>query len=266
MAKNKPKKITKNCLVKRHYLKNILKIIIIVSLCITVFSCRVINSNEMFKTDAKYKYSEFKPSEKEYRLQPYDKLDIKIFANEGFKLVDVSQSTAQTASAFSYLVEYDGQVKMPTLGRIQIAGKTIREAEAMLEEKYKEFFVEPFILISVTNKRVIIFSGGSATGKVISLINENYTLIEALAEAGGINDFSKSQRIKLLRGDLNNPEIYLFNIRNLKDMKSANFLLQANDIIYVEARPKYASRIITELSPYIGLLTSALFLYGLFLR
>ena len=123
---------------KRHYLKNILKIIIIVSLCITVFSCRVINSNEMFKTDAKYKYSEFKPSEKEYRLQPYDKLDIKIFANEGFKLVDVSQSTAQTASAFSYLVEYDGQVKMPTLGRIQIAGKTIREAEAMLEEKYKE--------------------------------------------------------------------------------------------------------------------------------
>jgi hypothetical protein len=49
-------------------------------------------------------------------------------------------------------------------------------------------------------------------------------------------------------------------------MKSANFLLQANDIIYVESRPKYASKVISEIAPYIGLLTSALFIYGLFLR
>jgi len=43
-------------------------------------------------------------------------------------------------------------------------------------------------------------------------------------------------------------------------------MLQANDIIYVEARPKYATRIISEISPYISLLSSALLVYGLFLR
>ncbi|PIY07117.1 MAG: polysaccharide export protein EpsE, partial [Bacteroidetes bacterium CG_4_10_14_3_um_filter_31_20] len=166
----------------------------------------------------------------------------------------------------NYLVEYDGQVKLPTVGRIQISGKTIREAESMLEEKYKEIFVDPFVLITVTNKRIVVFSGGASTGKVILLTNDNYTLIEALAEAGGITDFSKSHKIKLLRGDLNNPEIFLFNVRDLKDMKNANFMLQANDIIYVEARPKYATRIISEISPYISLLSSALLVYGLFLR
>ncbi|MBI5538437.1 MAG: polysaccharide biosynthesis/export family protein [Bacteroidia bacterium] len=244
----------------------ILQIIVLFVVCISAFSCRTINSNEMFKTDPEFKYSEFKPSEKEYKIQPFDKLDVKVFANDGFKLVDVSQTTAQLQTSMSYSVEYDGLVKLPTIGRVQIAGQTIREAEKLLENKYKEFFVDPFILISVTNKRIIVFSGGSAAGKVLPLNNENYTLIEAIAESGGITDFSKSHKIKLLRGDLNNPEVFLFSVRDLKDMKSANFLLQANDIIYVESRPKYASRVISEISPYIGLLTSALFIYGLFLK
>lgn len=244
----------------------ILQIIVLFVVCISAFSCRTINSNEMFKTEAEFKYSEFKPSEKEYKIQPFDKLDVKVFANDGFKLVDVSQTTVQMQTSMSYSVEYDGLVKLPTIGRVQIAGQTIREAEKLLENKYKEFFVDPFILISVTNKRIIVFSGGSAAGKVLPLNNENYTLIEAIAESGGITDFSKSHKIKLLRGDLNNPEVFLFSVRDLKDMKSANFLLQANDIIYVESRPKYASRVISEISPYIGLLTSALFIYGLFLK
>ncbi len=245
---------------------NTFKIIGILIICISAVSCRTINSNEMFKTDPEFKFSEFKPSEKEYKIQPFDKLDVKILANDGFKLVDVSQSGGMTQTSLSYSVEYDGLVKLPTIGRILISGKTIREAEKMLEEKYKEFFVDPFILISVTNKRIIVFSGGSAAGSVIPLTNDNYTLIEAIAEAGGINDFSRSHKIKLLRGDLNNPEVFLFNIRDLNDMKSANFLLQANDIIYVESKPKYASKVISEIAPYIGLLTSALFIYGLFLR
>jgi polysaccharide biosynthesis/export protein len=231
-----------------------------------MFSCRTMTSNEMFRTDPNFNYSEFKPSEKEYKIQPFDKLDIKIFANDGFKLVDVSQGNMSSQGSFIYLVEFDGQVKLPTLGRIEISGKTIREAETFLEDKYKDFFVDPFVIISVTNKRIILFTSGASSGQVISLTNDNFTLIEALALAGGISDFSKSHKIKLLRGDLNNPQVFLFNISELKDMKTANFLLQANDIIYVEARPKYASRIIGELSPYISLLTSALFIYGLLIK
>ena len=224
------------------------------------------NSNEMFRTDPAFQYSEFKPSEKEYKIQPFDKLEVRIYSNDGFKLVDVTQTTVIQQSNISYLVEFDGQVKLPTLGRVELSGKTIREAETFLEDKYREFFVDPFVVINVTNKRVIVFSGGASNGKVIPLNNENYTLIEAIAESGGISDFSKAHRIKLLRGDLTNPQVFLFNISELKDMKTANFLLQANDIIYVETRPKYASRIIGEISPYLSLLTSALFVYSLFLK
>lgn len=247
-------------------LRNTISLLLIVIIGLPMFSCRTMTSNEMFRTDPAFSYSEFKPSEKEYKIQAFDKLDIKIFANDGFKLVDVSQSAMASQGSFSYLVEFDGQVKLPTLGRIEISGKTIREAESFLENKYKDFFVDPFVVIAVTNKRVILFSGGGSSGQVVPLTNENFTLIEALAQSGGLSDFSKAHRIKLLRGDLNNPQVFLFNISELKDMKTANFLLQANDIIYVETRPKYASRIIGEISPYLSLLTSALFIYSLFIK
>lgn len=227
-----------------------------------ITSCGILNSNEMFKTPPNFNYSSFKQSEKEYKIQPYDKLDIKIYFNNGANLVELQQNVNQ--NPMEYNVEHDGLVKLPELGRVQIAGMTIRQAEEFLELKYKEFFVDPFVKISVTNKRIIVFSNGSSSGKVITLKNENYTIIEALAESGGISDFTKSYKIKLIRGDLNNPDVYLFNLKNISAMKEQNFILQANDIIYVESRPRYASKILTEITPYLSLLSSALIVYSLF--
>ena len=141
---------------------------------------------------------------------------------------------------------------------------TIREAEKKLEDLYVKYYNNPFVYINVINRRVIVFSSGATKGMVIELKNENYTLIEALAESGGISDMGKAYKIKLIRGDLNNPEVYLFNISKIKDMSKANFLLQSNDIIYVETRPKYASRFMTEVSPYLSLLSTGLIVYSLF--
>ncbi len=230
-------------------------------------SCRVIDPSEMFQTEKKFKYSKFQPSEKEYIIQPFDKLNLRIYTNDGFRLIDVQTNAGnnnQNKNAISYLVEYDGKVKVPTLGRIKVSGLTIREAEKLLEQKYSQYYKKPFVLINVTNRRVIIFSGGSSKGSVLPITNENFTLIEALAQAGGIDNFSKSYKIKLIRGDLNNPQVFLFNVSDLQDMKKANFLLQANDIIYVETRPRYSSKILAELTPYMSLLTTILLLARFF--
>jgi polysaccharide export outer membrane protein len=208
-------------------------------------------------------YATFKPIEKEYVIQPFDKLDIKIFYNNGAQLIELNQQSLNQ-QRIEYLVEFDSLAKLPYLGRIKLAGLTIRKAEELLEHKYKDFIVEPFVLIEIINKRIIVFTSGASTGKVLTIKNENYNLIEALAESGGINDFSKSYRIKLLRGNLNNPDVYLFNLQKINNMKDANFLLQPNEIIYVEARPRYASKILSEITPYLSLLSSAILVYTIF--
>ena len=135
-----------------------------------------------------------------------------------------------------------------------------------MEKEYSKYIKDPFVKLNVTNRRVFVFSAGSEKGNVVYMDNDNFTLIEALAKVGGISSFSKAYKIKLIRGDLNNPQVYVFNIRSLKNMKKSNFVLQSNDIIYVDARPKYASRILNEISPYISLLTSIMLIYSIFYK
>lgn len=235
-------------------------------------SCRILRPTEMLQVEDDYPLSEFKPSEKEYKIKAFDKLRIQITTNKGHRLVEDRQAGGGgNASYYSrqrgreYLVEYDGLVKLPTLGRVQISGMTIREAEAFLEKQYAEYYQEPFVLIEVSNRKVLIFESGGTSGTVVDIPSENLTLIEALAKSGGLTDMSKSYRIRLIRGNLTeNPEVYYYDISHLTDLQGTNILLEANDIIYIESRPRYLSRVLNEISPYLTLLTTMLTVYGIF--
>lgn len=223
----------------------------------TLFTgCKVLNPSEMFSTDSNFPYATFEEEKEEYIIKPFDKLSVRIFTNDGIQLIDMESNAGNLANSSyqtPYMVEFDGLVKVPTLGRIKVAGLTIKETEKLFEEEYSKFYQKPFVLVNVTNRRVVVFTSGSNNGTVLTIENERFTLIEALAQSGGIDDFSKAYRIKLLRGNLTDPKIYLFNISSIEEMKKANMVLQANDIIYVEKRARYTSRTLNELSPYIAL-------------
>lgn len=243
--------------------KIIKQILLIVSVAILVNGCKVLNPNAMFETPKDFEYTDFEKEHDEYVIRPFDKLNLRIYTNDGYQLVDMESSAGQNTnrSVSPYMVEHDGMVKVPTIGRIQVAGLTIKETEELLEGKYSQFYQKPFVLVNVTNRRVVVFNSGSTSGSVLTMENERFTLIEALAQSGGIDDFSKSYQIKLLRGDLKDPEVYMYNIRSLEEMQKANVILQANDIIYVEKRPRYVARTLTEITPYITLVNTFVLLY-----
>ncbi|MBI9066319.1 MAG: polysaccharide biosynthesis/export family protein [Salinivirgaceae bacterium] len=244
-------------------LRNLYFLLFIVG-CTGLPSCKVMNPSTMFQTDNDFQYTNFEQEKSEYIIRPFDKLNLRIYTNDGIQLIDMgSSSTSLTNQKVisPYMVEHDGLVKVPTLGRIKISGLTIKEAEKELEEKYSQYYQKPFVLVNITNRRVIVFNSGSNSGQVLNIENEKFTLIEALAQAGGIDDFSKAYKIKLLRGDLDNPKVYLFNISNIEEIKKANMVLQANDIIYVEKRARYASKTLNELMPYVAIFNTLLLLY-----
>jgi polysaccharide biosynthesis/export protein len=233
---------------------------------VALTSCSVLKPSIMLRTPKGYKYAT--PPEKplvEYKIASNDLLEFRMYTNDGFRLIDISSLTPDNAqkltTSFSYLIEFDGTAKLPLLGRVPLIGLTIREAELLLEEKYSVFYNKPYILLSVSNRRVIVFPGGEGSAKVISLVNERTTLIEALALAGGIYTTGKAKKIKLIRGDLKNPEIYLIDLSTIDGMKSADLVLQANDIIYVEPRLQIVKAAINEVVPYITFITSAIIFY-----
>jgi polysaccharide biosynthesis/export protein len=249
--------------------------IFLVLVLLSLGSCRSLRPSEMFQTDETYPVASFEPSKTEYIIKPYDKISLRVVSNIGESFFGTgsmsseggSSSYQRNQSGFEFPVEFDGMVKVPILGRVQVSGMTVRQAEEYMEEQYADFFVNPFVLISVTNRKVMIFMDSGTKASIVEMPSENLTLIEAIAEVGGISDISRSYSIKLIRGDLTkNPEIYYWNISNLTDLKNSNIFLEANDIIYIDSKPQFVSRVLKEASPYLTLITTLVTVYGVFFK
>jgi len=220
----------------------------------------------MLKTRKGYQYDA--PPETtslEYKISNNDLVEFRLFSNDGFKLIDLTTINAQGNASFAqnrnvipYLVEFDGNVKLPILGRIHIAGMTIREAERLLEDKYSEFYNKPFVMLNVSNRRVIVFTGSGGQAKVINLNNENTTLIEALALSGGITNSGKAHKIKLIRGNPKDPEVYLIDLSTIEGIEQGAIVLQANDIIYVDPVFAFTREVLAEITPIVALITSVI--------
>lgn len=242
------------------------KLLYLSALLLFFSSCGWLNPSIMLKTGKDYKYATKLDStdSSNYKISPNDILRFSIYSNDGFKLIDLTSlnntnlnAGVRFESGIQYLVESDGTVKLPILGRTMLSGLTIREAETMLEEKYSSFYVKPYVMLSVNNKRVIVFPGSAGDAKVIPLVNTNTTLIEALALAGGIADDGKARMVKLIRENKDKHDVYLIDLSTIDGIKSASTVLQANDIIYIEPRRRYTNKLLQEVAPIISLLTSA---------
>jgi len=237
-------------------------------ICYYLTSCKPINPSIMFKTPKDYVYDAKKEDSLDYRIAPNDRLSFRLFTNNGMKLVNFTnesnlQQIQPLSQGIEYLVEYDGKVNLPTIGRVPITGKTIREAEFYLEDIYDDQagFVDPFIILNVTNRRVTVFPGNGGNGIVITLQNNNVTLLEALALAGGIREDGRADRVKLVRGDLSDPEVYFIDLSTIDGLQQANIVLQANDIIYVEPIGITTRQLLSEFAPVLSFATSLITLF-----
>ncbi|MEI8137842.1 MAG: polysaccharide biosynthesis/export family protein, partial [Bacteroidota bacterium] len=132
----------------------------------------------MLRTPKDYNYDKLVDSlsRLDYKIAPNDAVQYRVFTNDGFKLIDLASSgTGIFRTDLDVIVESDGNIKMPLLGRISIVGLSLRDAEKLMEEKYAEFYVKPYVTLKVINKRVIVFPGNSGQAKVVILLNNNTT-------------------------------------------------------------------------------------------
>jgi polysaccharide export outer membrane protein len=208
-----------------------------------------------------------------YRISPNDVISFNILPNNGERLINIgsadgssqsgqSASTSSANSGQTYNVDYDGTVKLPVVGRTPIAGLTARQSEELLEKKFSDYINNPYITVSVTNKRVFIFRGGN-TSSVLNLTNQSTTLFEALAQTGGVGD-AKAHKIKLIRMVNNKPDVYNIDLSRINNIKEGNIILHANDIIYVTPRNRVPERILTVIAPYMSLFATILGIVALF--
>lgn len=199
-----------------------------------------------------------------YVIEPFDKLDLKIFSNDGFKLVDITQNYVSNTGPEQviYVINQSGDVKLPVIGYVNLKGLTVEQAERMLEKQYERYFNQPFVSLKVLNRHVTVFMG-DGKGQVVMLQNENTTLFDVLAAAGGISDLAKAYRIKIIRGDPKSPSVFMADISKMETVKQGNIRMMSNDIVQVEAVPNYGGRLYQRAFPIVGLLTTFLLVLNL---
>jgi polysaccharide biosynthesis/export protein len=241
----------------------------IITICFIVFafsSCKIFKSNLMLKTPKDYNYDKLVDSlgRLDYKIAPNDAIVYRIFTNDGFKLIDLASSSNVIRGDIDVVVESDGHIKMPLIGRIQVAGLTLIQAEKLMEERYADYYVKPFVTLRVINKRVIVFTGNSGIAKVVPLTNSNTTVLEVIAFSGGIPEDGKAYKAKLIRKNPDpskKPFVYLMDLSTIDGITVGNSKVQANDIIYVEPRYRALRTLTTEVAPLVTLITSFLILY-----
>lgn len=221
----------------------------------------------MLKTPKNYTYDKLLDSlsRQDYKIAANDVIEYNVFTNNGFKLIEMTSSGANNVirNNITITVESNGTIKMPLVGLVAVKGLTLKEAEKLLEEKYAKFYVEPFVNLRVTNKRVIVFPGGGGTAKIIPLQNNNTTVMEAIAGAGGIVDDGKAYKVKLIRNaqdSTNRSLVYKMDLSKIEGIVAGQSIVQAGDIIYVEPRFKPVLEFTRELLPILTFLTTTMLL------
>jgi polysaccharide export outer membrane protein len=244
--------------------------LLIAAAALVFSSCKVMRSNLMLKTPKGYKYDQLVDSlsMKDYRVSPNDEILYFVFTNDGFKLIDLATQVDRSFKAsINTIVESDGYIKMPLLGRVYVEGLTIKELQFLLEEKYSEFYVKPYVEVRVSNKRVIVFPGSGGSAKVLPLANNNTTVMEALASAGGIVEDGKAYKVKLIRNSPRSgekPMVYLMDLSTINGLTAGNSKVQAGDIIYVEPRYKPLATFNKEILPLVTTITGVILIVQLF--
>jgi polysaccharide biosynthesis/export protein len=97
---------------------------------------------------------------------------------------------------------------------------------------------------------------------MIALQHDNTNLFEVLATAGGIQAFSKGDKIRIIRGDLKNPSVQIVDVTTLEGIMAADLTIRPNDIIYVEPGRRVFVQAFSDYNPFIATIlgTTSIFL------
>jgi len=245
------------------------KLLFVLSLLMTLlFQSCGINSNLMFKQAKGEENNDsipLQPSEA-YRISPDDKITFTLSTNNGADIIEgvtgISDDVKkQTKATTEYLVRRNGEVELPVLGIVHVAGLTVEECEDTLISLFSAEYQSPYVQVKITNQRVIVFPGNGSDATVVQLENSNTTLMEALALAGGITDRGKANTVKLMRKVDGARQVYVIDLSTIEGLKYVDMIVQANDYIYVEPTPEIAKEIARDVVPIVSLLSSAIVIF-----
>ena len=191
----------------------------------------------------------------------------------GIQMLQGGGGVGGSYDLYTYLVQEDGCIDFPMVGRVPVRGMTTREVKRVLEEELSSFIKSygDYQMMSVEVKIVrrsfsVISDGGSGT---FNIQKEKVTIFEALAMAGDIGDFGDRSKVRIVREKEGLTLVKEFDVRSEDIINSEFYYIEPNDVIYIQ-QIKGQSFGINSVTTSISVVATTLafggFVYGLVVR
>lgn len=213
----------------------------------------------------------------EAKIKKDDLLQILIMAQspeaaKPFNLSSLVQEMSTTGGnnqdQYSYLVDVNGCIDLPILGRLQVEGLTTNEVKdkvvALLQEK--NLIKEPMVQVRIQNFKILMLGEVKSPG-AIEVKGERITILDAISQAGDLTMQGRRDRVTVIREENGKRTVTNLDLKSKKLFDSPFFYLKQNDVVYVEPNDaksvQYRSGQMGNVTPWISLVSSILSLVTL---
>ncbi len=147
---------------------------------------------------------------------------------EGSGLAPIMLDRQQTG----FVLDREGYLELPEIGRVQLSGLSLPEAEDLIKEKLKNYFETPVIRIQLLSFHFTILGEVNNEGRYTSFDPET-NVIDAISLAENLTDFADRTRLKVVRFEEGEAKVYYINTLREDMLAQKGFYLQPNDLIVV---------------------------------
>ncbi|MDW8332482.1 MAG: polysaccharide biosynthesis/export family protein [Cyclobacteriaceae bacterium] len=180
----------------------------------------------------------------EYRLQPEDIIHVRFesltpeeydfFNRSAVNMNWGGQLAMGAAQLIGELIDPDGNITYPVIGKVKVAGLTVYEAQEKLQQIAEQYLKSPVVRVRLINFRFTILGEVRQEGTV-TLGNNRVSVVEAIGLAGGLTDLADKQNVKLIRQRNGKAEVQYLNLLEESLLHSPEYYLNQNDILIVPA-------------------------------
>ena len=180
-------------------------------------------------------------------IQPKDQLSIVVSSRNPelvamFNLPVVSYQAGSEVVAgagqlrlLGYVVDNDGYIDFPVLGKLYVAGMTRWQLAEMIKDKLIKdgLLSDAVVTVEFMNFKVSVMGEVTSPG-TYTIQGDKVTVLQALSLARDLTIFGKRDKVSVIREQDGERVIYEINLTDVDMFKSPAYYLQQNDIVYVE--------------------------------
>ncbi|MEQ1587383.1 MAG: polysaccharide biosynthesis/export family protein [Cyclobacteriaceae bacterium] len=179
----------------------------------------------------------------EYKIQPEDNISVRFesLTPEEYDIFNRNMMSQQNqnlnqgnAILIGELVDPQGEITYPVVGKVKVAGLTVYEVQTMLQQLADQYLESPVVKVRLINFRFTILGEARREGTVI-LGNNRVNYIEAIGLAGGLTDLADKRNLKLIRQVDGKAQVRYLNVLDENFINSPEYFVHQNDIIIVPA-------------------------------